>query len=87
MRAFQSRRRVHQFQNQIAIQIDAIRTEYERLVRDAMEEYKNRESKLTTRLDTTLTGEMTATGSVMSQLNRVMSSNQPVGAKVCLDSR
>ena len=43
-----------------------------------MQEYRKRESELTAHLDTTLTGEITAAGSVMSQLSRVMSSNEPV---------
>lgn len=55
-----------------------MQNEYERLVRDATQEYRNRESKLTAHLDTTLTEEITATGSVISQLSRVMSSNEPV---------
>ena len=47
-------------------------------MRDATQEYRKRESELTAHLDTTLAREITATGGVMSQLSRLMSSNQPV---------
>ena len=51
-------------------------------MRDATEEYRNRESELTAHLDNSLTGEMTAAGSVMSRLSRVMSSNEPVSVSI-----
>ena len=78
MFACQSRCQCSSFVTHIPVQIGAIRKEYEILVRDATQEYRKRESELTAHLDTTLAREITATGGVMSQLSRLMSSNQPV---------
>ena len=79
---FQARHQCSSFVTHISVQIGAIRKGYEMLVRDATQEYRGRESELTAHLDTTLAREMTATGSMMSQLSRVMSSNESASSNV-----